>query len=292
MRKPHFFKARSRIGLANPPYRQKTLNIGVEEGPDAVLTTEFLSTFPQCKVSEFTFPNPEYVDKAQFIAVLAKHLEDFKKLILHNVEKNEVQVVVGGDHGITFSSIAATLEKCDASKVGYIHIDSHPDANTAASSPTQNFHGMYLRPFLADFDIPQISALVKTKILSENVLFIGNLDIDPGEQVLFHKMGMRNISKKEINEDFGKVRLLLDAFIRKYEHIHVNFDIDCLDKTVAPATGIPAKRGLLLPDVLPLLRIIAKHPRISFDLVEVNPKKKGAKKTIAVAQEILSIILS
>ena len=71
-----------------------------------------------------------------------------------------------------------------------------------------------------------------------------------------------------------------------------SFDIDCMDKSEAPATGIPAERGLFLKDIEPYLKIISKHPNLSFDLCEINPKKKGAAKTIKLAQKILLSVLS
>ena len=64
-----------------------------------------------------------------------------------------------------------------------------------------------------------------------------------------------------------------------------------MDQTIASATGIPAKHGLVWKDLEPILQIIKSYPSFSFDLCEVNPKKKGGDKTIKLAQRILETVL-
>ncbi len=52
---PHFFKAYCRLGLTNAPHRMSEKNIGVEDAPDAILSEEFLSQFPNAQISEYRF---------------------------------------------------------------------------------------------------------------------------------------------------------------------------------------------------------------------------------------------
>lgn len=287
MRYPHFFKAHSRLGLKNIPHRQYELNQGVEKGPEAILTEKFLNTFPRFKLSKFIFPLPEELKEEEFNTVMAAHLEDFTKLILSQTKPDQTQVVVGGDHSVAFASIAAILEKNDPKDLGYLHIDSHPDVNLFSSSPTKNFHGMYLRPFiLDDFDIPQIKKLLTKKLYPENMIFIGNLDIDEEERVIFDDLQIVNINCQ--TPDATK---MVAKFIKRFKHLHISVDIDVFDKTEAPATGIPAENGIKKAKIWPILHLIARHPSISLDFVEVNPHKEGARQTIDLAQEILKKIL-
>lgn len=293
MKKIHFFKAKSRLGLPNVPHRQKKLNIGVEKGPDGILTKNFLGTIDNYnyRVSDFLFSNPEDIDKKFFNNVLADNYYSFKEFIINNLSKNETQVVIGGDDSITFSSILSTIDRF-GNNFGYIRIDSHPDLHLHKTSPTKNFHGMYHRALFDSFDIPQISKLVEHKMKPGNTIFIGNLDINPGEKEFFEEKKFRNINSEDFLKDRKNINKFINEFVKSFNHIHISFDIDALDKTVAPATGIPAEKGLLMNDILPILNIISKHPSISFDLTEVNPEKKGAKKTIKTAHEILKAIIS
>lgn len=300
MKKVHFFKAKSRLGLQNIPHRQKELNIGVEDGPDSILTKEFLSSlraersnlnnyFDELKISEFIFTKPEDIKAENFNDVLAKNYQSFKNFITNNLSANETQIVIGGDDSVTFSSLLSIIDRI-GNNFGYIRIDSHPDLHLYKTSPTKNFHGMYHRALFDSFDIPQITNMVKYKIKPENTIFIGNLDINPGEDEFFKAMKFKNINSYDFyNKE--NVNKYVNEFVKSFDHIHLSFDIDALDKTIASATGIPADKGLFMEDVLPILEIFSKHKSISLDLVEVNPKKRGAKKTILLAQKITSTIL-
>ncbi len=324
MKIPHFFKAKSRIGLKNKPIHQTELNLGVEDGPDAILTPKFLKDFKQFQISEYIFPKPEDILNEDFDIVLGKHLEGFKDKInleilrgvytecnecAQNDNKNidprfreddrergmddkAIQVVIGGDHSVTFSSLLATLERTDDTQnLGYIQFDSHADMNLAEDSPTQNFHGMYLRPFLDSFDIPEVAKLIKKKLRPKNMLFIGNLDLDLKERKFFKGKRIKNIDRDKLKTQMSKVKNDFKKFINQFKYLHISFDIDGMDKKIAPATGIPAENGLFREDVFPFLEIISKHPSFSFDICEVNPRKKGAKGTTKLAQDILTIVL-
>lgn len=86
MRKIHFYKAKTRLGILYPPIHQRTLNIGVEDAPDAILTRDFLSRFNYVTTG-FEFPKPENVSKDNYIRVLADKLKEFKNLINKTIKK-------------------------------------------------------------------------------------------------------------------------------------------------------------------------------------------------------------
>ena len=288
----HFFKAKSRLGLVNPPSGSTSLNIGVEEAPDAILDQGFLNYFKNYSIGEFEFTKPESIRPGNFFEVLAKELSDFTFFINQNIGLDDVQVVVGGDDSVTFSSLNAVLGRIEKpTEVGYIRFDSHADMNLYSQSPTKNFHGMYHRPFFDIFDKAEIEKLVKYKLNPNQVLFIGNLDLDSEEKVFFKKNRFRNINSYDISSNLSGVLREISNFIKSYRRLHISFDIDCLSKKDAPATGIPAKSALRFKDLIPILRLLSKRKLKSIDLVEVNPKLIGAEKTIKIAQEVLKILL-
>ncbi len=161
MKKSHFYKAKSRIGLTHPPVRQTEFNYGVEDGAEAILTSEFVSQFPDSKITNFIFSDPDKIPSTDYVAILVKEFVDFKNIINNTFESDEIQLVVGGDNTVTFSSFLALLERVgDISKVGYIQFDSHGESNSYEGSDSKNFHGMYMRPFFDEFDIEQINRLI------------------------------------------------------------------------------------------------------------------------------------
>lgn len=284
---PHFYKARSRMGILNPPIGSKKLNIGVEDAPDAILDSKFLQSLRNYDVNEYTFSDPNKVNHLNFFDILAGELAGFKKLIDSTLKKKERSIVVGGDDSVTFSSLLVTIDRY-GDDFGYIRFDSHGDMNLYQTSPTKNFHGMYHRALFNGFDIPQISSLVKTKMNPENALFIANLILDPEEDEFFRKSEFRNINKKDLS---GSGIVDIEKFVTRFRQIHVSFDIDCLDESIAPATGIPAKDGLFPDEVNSVLKILDRNKIFAFDLVEVNPKKRGAQKTVAISHTLLETIL-
>lgn len=289
---PHFFKVRSRLGLPFPPLHSMDLHSGVACGADAILGKEFLELFPEYEVTTYDFPGPSETKEVgdEFLATtLHACAEDIGRC----VSEKMVQVVLGGDHSITFPSFLSVLRRhTDWRRVGYVQFDSHADMNLKRTSPTGNFHGMYVRAFLdKEFDIPSFQDYLEEEFPSSNMLFVGNLDLDEEEGEFFLIRHIKHISKemlvnaqKESNETFRH-------FISQFEHLHVSFDIDSLDARLAPATGIPSQDGLFLDDIMDMLQMVAQHPSFSFDLAEVDPTKPGAEKTIAVARGVLKTVL-
>lgn len=292
MKKIHFFKAKSRIGITNNPYNQKESNVGVEKGPDFILDTPFLSKFENYYLSVFNFPSPESISKEKYFEVIAKSLIYFKDFINSELKRSEKQIVIGGDHCISLSSVLALIDRVkDVNKIGYIHFDSHGDINLFKDSPSGNFHGMYLRPLFDTFDILQIDSLVWNKIPTKNLLMVGNLDLDKGETDFIKSKKIKLISRNDMLLNNKKTLDLFKDFVNNLEYLHVSFDGDVLDKSIFSATGIPAENGFMLKEIMSLIKIIADHPNLSFDIAELNPSKSGAVESRKIAQKILQLIL-
>jgi arginase len=290
MRHVHVHKIHSRLGLKHAPYGSTHHNIGVEDGPDAVITKSFiqkLGSIPE--VSTYAFPAPESVADRSYRQTLARHIvrcaDDLKRKT-----NGATPLTVGGDHSIAASSLLSLLTRRNPHDVGYIQFDSHGDINSFASSPSGNFHGMWLRPFLETMDDPDIAGAIPVRIPTDHVCFIGNMVLDPGEVDFISKNKIKKFSQKDIRHN-GIVKGTLRSFMRRFSHIHVGFDIDVFDSHISAATGTPNAKGLLPQDVFPLLAILARHPSISVDLVEVNPHKRGARATVDLAQQVLTTLL-
>ncbi len=282
---PHFYNLRSRLGMINLPHRMEEFNVGVEEGGDSILSNDFLLKFQRPVVDSMTFPMPDDIERKKYFETLVESLQKATDLIEETLQDDEMQVVVGGDHSVAFSSLVALLRRLHSHSVGYIQIDSHPDINTVATSPTGNFHGMWMRPFIGGFDNEQINQLLPHVLKPEQILYVGNLDKDPEEQELIEGKKIQTISVDALRD--GSAQENINKFFESFEHIHLDIDIDGFDRTVAPATGIPAKNGLLYKDVEPILELFRRKEGRSMDLVEVNPQKDKGEKTIKLAQKLI-----
>jgi len=284
----HFFKLNSRLGLLNIPHRQRVPNIGVEEAPSAILSADFVDSFPQpASVDEFTFATPDNLTFNSQVTVIAKYMDGAADLLNRKLKEKEIQIAIGGDHSISFATLLARIRRYGASQIGYVQIDSHGDSNTFSSSPTANFHGMFLRPFYADFDSEEITRLIPEKLRSDQIMFIGNLDLDPEEKELFKNERIRVIEGSTLAVIPTQAFVQISQFMSRHKYLHVSLDIDAFDKSLAPGTGIPAEKGLLKKEIFPILKLLGTHPNFSFDLVEVNPKKEGGDMTVQFARSII-----
>lgn len=293
MRKIHFFKAESYIGFNNKPTYTDKINTAVKYGAEAVLSDAFLARFPSAKISSFTFPNPQDLSNKTFLTKLTKSITEFKEFLSHNVSDNEIQVVIGGDHCISLPSILAVLERLkDKGKLGYIHFDSHGDMNLYGSSPTKNFHGMYLRSLFDTFDIPQINELMPSKLNLKQLLTIGDIELDIEEKDFFIKNRINNINRQHLLKDKENAYHKIRSFLSSFPHIHISFDVDVFNRSIVSATTTPSKNGFMPKDVIPIIQILSAHPSLTLDIAEINPRKPNAEKTISIAREILQKTLT
>jgi arginase family enzyme len=297
MKTQHFFKAKSRLGLINPPMRHTEINRGVEDAPDHIISQEFLNTFPESETTDFAFTQPEKVELNNYYAILSRELKDFTDTINKNLKPNQTQVVIGGDNSVTFSSFLAVIERLpDLENVGYLQFDSHGEMHLHTTSISKNFHGMYMRPFFDSFDVPEIDQLVNTKISPKQVLTIGDLIFDDGDtdrrgERSFYG-NIRNIDRNEYLTRTDNSLNEISNFLNKYDHVHVNYDIDVYKAESVGPSGMGDEGVWLWEDTLPIIKLLNKKQNISLDIVEVNPLIPGAEKTVNTAQQIISLILS
>lgn len=292
MKKAHFYKACSRLGTKNIPWRAKQLNIGVENGPDVILSPDFLSNFcPAPQITTYKFPSPDEISEQDYFKIIAEKTQEFIKVISNSQHNGETQAVIGGDRSVALASIIAQLEKTDKEKFGLIWIDSHIDLLDSVHSVTKNFIGMFARVLFCDFENNDINSLCPNKIPATNVIYIGNLELNKIEKQFLRNNHILNITRNKILKDKYSVVNELNNFLSRFTHLHVSFDIDVFDQSLVQATGTTSLSGFFAENIFPTLDSVCRHPNISLDLVEVNPQKSGAAETITLAKKVLLSLL-
>lgn len=101
-------------------------------------------------------------------------------------------------------------------------------------------------------------AWVKPVLKPERIVYIGLRDVDAGEKRILKENNIKAFSMHEVDKyGIGKVvEMALDHVNPKRAlPIHLSFDVDALDPSVAPSTGTPvcfcgtlAKRAILTGD--------------------------------------------
>jgi arginase family enzyme len=287
MKDIHFFAAYSRLGLINPPHGSNKFNYGVEIAPDFVLNDNFLNNFSSYKVDKFTFSKPERVIKENYQKIIAKESLSFANLINQKLKPQEIQIVIGGDHSVAFGSVLSLLDRYKPAEIAYVHFDSHADTSSMADSPSQNFHGQFLRALIDEnFDHKDLRKLKKNNLLAKNTIIIGNLESDDFDYI--EEAGIQYFDGQDSSAAINAIKKIGG----EVKHLHISFDIDVFANSLVTATGTPNSwGGLNKSQIWPILEELSKLKDISIDLVEVNPQKIGAIQTTTIAQEVLLKLL-
>ena len=289
MKKILYLKAYTRLGLYNPPFGSTEYNRGVENAPDAILSKSFL-TRHSGDIVEYHFTDPETIDYLDYFKTIAKESKECVEKINSKYCEHKISCIIGGDHSAGFPSLLSILERTNGT-VGVISFDSHADLHCIRTSKSGNFHGMWLRPFMENFDDLFIDALVKKHLGRVKILYVGNINPGEGEKEIIEKNNNVFIeSKKSFTEESKNA---IKNFIESVDRVHISFDIDVFKTELAPATGTPNDNGYDRPEIEHLIDSIVFFNKVySIDIVEVNPKKEHSDSTVLLAQEMLSKMLS
>ncbi len=206
-------------------------------------------------------------------------------------------VVLGGDHSIAMGSIsgASRALKESGKKIGVIWVDAHGDMNTPVSSPSGNVHGMPLAHLLGLGDKALASlGYPGAKVDPRNVSLVGIRDLDEAEKRIIRASKVNVFTMKEIDLR-GMARVTqqaLEAASDGTGGVHVSFDIDSVEPSVAPGVGTPKRGGLTYREAHLFMELVSDSGLLtSLDLVEVNPLEDVHNTTAELASELIQSAL-
>lgn len=199
-------------------------------------------------------------------------------------------IIIGGDHAVSWGSIAGVLKHNP--EVGVIYIDAHGDCNIAERSASHHIHGMHMAYLMGFGEDKYVGRYTKNVLPVKNILYVGSRSLDPYEVELINKHGISRISSNVINSDMDRALEILSGFMSRFKQIHISLDIDVLDPSIAPGTGVPEEDGISEAALHELLNLILKnnHKVISVDLVEYNPLYDINGRTDRVVQKIVKVL--
>jgi arginase len=107
-----------------------------------------------------------------------------------------------------------------------------------------NIHGMPVSFLLGIGTKFDEFSWCKPLLKPERIVYIGLRDVDAGEKRLLKEQNIKAFSMHEVDKyGIGKVvEMALDHVNPDRDRpIHLSFDVDALDPTVAPSTGTPVR---------------------------------------------------
>jgi len=233
----------------------------------------------------------------KYIREIARVCDRLYRISLGALHSGGIPVVLGGDHSLAAGSVAATADflRKDDKPLGLLWVDAHGDMNTPASSDSGNVHGMPLAALLG----PEPSELSRIggfspKVLPEHTVLIGIRNLDDREKEIVRDSRVHVFTMKDIDRNgiASVVEQALAIAGKDTGGIHVSFDLDVCDPTIAPGVGTPVKGGLDYREAHMVMEIVADSGLLrALDLVEVNPILDDRNTTAVLAAELASSAL-
>ena len=185
-------------------------------------------------------------------------------------KKNNYPIItLGGDHSVSLASCQAFIDKYKED-AHIVWIDAHTDINTFKTSESKNLHGMPVSCLMGLMDSPIISKQYNLK--PEQITYLGPRSVDNEEMKIINEYDIKLYSSDEIRNNITEILDEVQENI-KDKIIHISFDIDVLDPSLAKSTGTTVDNGLTISDIYIILNNITKNNLVaSCDFVEYNPE--------------------
>jgi arginase len=235
--------------------------------------------------------------RKKYIREISRLCEKLYKTSLAAFEKGALPMVLGGDHSLAAGSVAATAEflRREDKQVGLIWVDAHGDMNTPTSSGSGNVHGMPLAALLGPepAELSRIGGF-SPKVLPQHTVLIGIRNLDEREKEIVRASKVHVFTMKDIDRVgiASVVEQALQLASSGTGGIHVSFDLDVCDPSVAPGVGTPVKGGLDYREAHLLMEMVADSGLLrAIDVVECNPILDDRNITAILGAELASSAL-
>ena len=292
--------ARTAASLIGAPTDAGASDRGASMGPEALRVAGIHAALAQRGVDVVDCgnlsgpPNPGLIKVNGYrnlAQVTAWNLE-VHDAVYRELADGRLPIVLGGDHSMSIGSISAVARHCrDTHRpLRVLWLDAHADFNTRELSLSGSLHGMPVS-CLCGFgprELLQVGG-VSPAIAPECVRQVGIRSVDPGERRFVHEQGLEVFDMRCIDEmGIRKVMELALGGMSADTHLHVSFDVDCLDPEIAPGVGTTVPGGLSYREAQLCMEMISDTGRVaSLDIMELNPALDVRNKTALLAVDLV-----
>ncbi len=201
-------------------------------------------------------------------------------------------IMLGGDHCLAIGSIAAVAAYCRAQCLALrvLWLDAHSDFNTALATPSGNVHGMPVACLCGNGPKELVGIGGHVPATPPDVFRqVGIRSVDDMEKQLIRDAQVRVFDMRHIDEN-GMKRTMEEALagVDANTHLHVSFDVDFLDPSIAPGVGTTVRGGPNYREAQLCMEMIADTGRLgSLDIVELNPAYDKRNQTAKLAVDLV-----
>lgn len=279
---------------------------GVDMGPNALRAAGIVMRIRELGfvVSDYgniTVPFRENVmqgaENKRHGAAIYNLCKELTEIVASSLQQDIFPLVIGGDHSFAIGSIVGVSRWYaeQSKKIGLLWIDAHADINTPETTITGNMHGMPLAYVLGVAQDEFADLIGPAGAVSpSNTALIGVRDVDPLEQEIMQRIGVKVFGMREI-DTLGIAKVMEEALAivsQGTAAIHLSLDIDALDPVHAPGTGAQKTGGLSHREASMIMEYVRDSGLCSsIDIAEVNPALDIKNQTAELAVELILSML-
>lgn len=195
--------------------------------------------------------------------------------VYEQLTAGNLPVILGGDHSLALGSVAGAAKH--AAEVGrplfVLWLDAHSDFHTILTTTSGNLHGTPLA-YIAGRDGFAPLEPFPAPVPAERICLFGIRSVDPAEHaaLLEFDIAMNDMRVLDERGVSAPLREFLDRVREENGMLHVSFDVDFLDPSIAPAVGTTVPGGATVREAHLVCELLHESGLMtSLDLVELNP---------------------
>jgi len=209
--------------------------------------------------------------------------------VAYQAGEDAVPVFLGGDHALSAGTVAGVSRR--ASEEGrplfVLWLDAHTDFHTLDTTQSGNLHGTPAAYFTGMDGFHGCYPPLAHPVPAGNVAMLGIRSVDMAERRTLRDGGvivhdMRSIDEYGVSALVGR---FLERVASENGRLHVSFDVDFLDPSIAPGVGTTAPGGATFREAHLVMELLHDSGLVSsIDLVELNPflDERGRTATLMV----------
>ena len=292
-----------RIALLGAPIDMGASQRGTLMGPAALRTAGLAAVlealdfevqdFGDLSIAGVADPTDRQPENANHYREIQRWTQLLSRSARDVARSGAIPIFLGGDHSLSMGSVNAMARHWQERhrKLFVLWLDAHADYNTPATTITANMHGMSAAFLCGE---PGLDGLLgeepRASINPGQLDLFGIRSIDRFEKDLLRSRRIRVADMREIDE-FGVgvlIRRVIDRVRENDGVLHVSFDVDFLDPSVAPGVGTTVPGGATYREAHLIMELLHDSGLVrSVDVVELNPFLDERGRTARTAVELI-----
>ena len=292
-----------KVALLGAPIEIGASQRGTLMGPAALRTAGLLTLFDalgfavedhgDLSIGEVAELADEPPDSARHYREIQRWIRLLSKRAYELARSGAIPIFLGGDHSLSMGSVNGLARHWREAgrELFVVWLDAHADYNTPATTLSGNMHGMSAAFLCGE---PGLDGLLgdepRASIDPDRLELFGVRSIDRLEKDLLRARRVSVADMRQIDE-FGVgvlMRRVIDKVKARNGVLHVSFDVDFLDPSLAPGVGTTVPGGATYREAHLVMELLHDSGLVrSADIVELNPFLDERGRTARTAVELI-----